>query len=138
MRDKTTNRYIRTLTQLLAFTLRAQLNLQDLHLPLAPLVAEKAKALIAALSSKLLLWESVHALVIAILSHQRALDSPFICPGSRFIIFRNYKLSGQVCNVEDIHSFLAELRWPLRCSAFWEMVVQSKDIGANDDVDVIK
>jgi hypothetical protein len=133
MREKTTQRYIRTITQLIAFTLRAELErCPNLDLRLTPLVSGKARQLLSALLTKTAIPEAIHELVIAILSSQRALNDQFKCPGSLFIIFRNVKLSGQIKDVEDIRALMSEMRWPLRCAAFWEMILRIK---ATDDVE---
>lgn len=143
MRGSTTNRYIRTIARLIAFTLRAQLGCSDdshpSHLPqinLASPISDCARHLLSLLStSKPGVEESqntIHHLIIAILSQTREIPPRYQCPGHYFIIFDNVRLSGQIKDVQDIETTLSEIKWPLRASAFWEILQQSASIPEGD------
>jgi hypothetical protein len=143
MRGSTTNRYIRTITRLISFTLRAQLGRSDdshpSHLPqihLALPISDVAKHLLTLLSVGTPGVEesqnAIHQLIIAILSQNREIPPRYQCPGYYFIIFDNVRLSGQIKDVQDIETTLSEIKWPLRASAFWEIFQQSASIPNGD------
>lgn len=143
MRDSTTNRYIRTIVRLIAFTLRAQLGSSDnshpSHFPqinLASPISDSAQQLLSLLSAGNPGVEecqnTIHQLIISILSQIREIPPRYQCPGHYFIIFDNVRLSGQIKDVQDIETTLSEIKWPLRASAFWEILQRSTSIPDGD------
>jgi hypothetical protein len=129
MRQQTTNRYIRTITRLLAFTLRAYRgNPNDPQIRLAPPISDCARQLLNALSTPAEAPNAIHRLIVAILSQLRDIPAEYQCPGSNFIMFDNVRLSGQIKDVEEIKATLSEVKWPFRASTFWETFERIKSI----------
>lgn len=135
MREKTTNRYIRTITRFLSFTLRAATGDKELVLNLSPMLLEKSRHLIEALLSQTQVDKAIHDLIFATLMELRSGGVDYDCPASRFIIYHNVLLSGQIRDVENVRGTLSELKWPFRASAFWEFL-QRMATSANPDPDL--
>jgi hypothetical protein len=134
MRSDTIARYVRTMTKMITFVLRAQLRLlTDFELPLSPLVSNKTSELLLKLSDGDNACTAIHQLVMAILSDVRGLDSGTKCPGYYFIVFANVLPSGKIRDVEDIRGTLSEIKWPLRASTFWEMIQRFKELAPGED-----
>jgi hypothetical protein len=135
MRPKTTMRYVRTITKMIAFVLRAHLKvLKDFELELAPTISGRAGQLLSLLSDGEDACSAVHDLVMVILSQLLGIDAGNKCPGYYFIIFANVLPSGKIRDVEDILETLTEIKWPLRSSTFWEIVQQSRTLEASVDL----
>lgn len=121
------------MTQFITFTLRAYRKcLADFQLDLSSNVSEKAAELIAALREREDIKNAVHQLVMAILSDDLVLESHSRSPGYFFIIFQNFTLSGQIGTLENIDATLSELKWPMRASTFWQILIEIKEATAMD------
>ena len=129
MRKQTTKRYIQTVTQFLAFTLRAVLQLQELQLKLPPLTVAEGNALIAQLENETYsgaIEKSIHQLIMVILNRIRQPEDQFDCPVAYFIMYMSVLPSGKIHHPGEVNGTLTELKWPFRASTFWEVVEKSK------------
>jgi hypothetical protein len=115
----------------LAFTLRASSNVRgdEMNLMIAPTIITESNSLVEALKSKVeeLIENAIHKLTMAILNCPSKANERFICPLSRFILYASLSPSGRFDDPKGINATLTELKWPLRASTFWEIVLQSQD-----------
>lgn len=135
MRSQTTARYIRTVTRLIAFTLRAHRGLlAGFEFRLAPELSSCSDDLLQAVRGQGNTEDAIHRLILALLSQVQGLSSAQCSsPTYYFIIFLNVTLSGTIKDPEYIHASTSELKWPLRATAFREMVRKLE--GAESDID---
>ena len=135
LRSQTTARYICTVTQLIAFTLRAHRGLlADFEFRLAPELSSCSDDLLQAVRGQGNTGDAIHRLILALLSQVQVLGSAQCSsPTYYFIIFLNVTLSGTIKDPEYIRASTSGLEWALRATAFWEMVRLLK--GAGSDID---
>jgi len=127
MRDTTTQRYFRTVTQLIAFLLRAIRNPEikiNLTLQVLDLGKEIDELLRDSGSSQNVLNDAIHELIMAVLNRPFGPKSSADCPLSRFITFINVLPSGQIQEPDRINGCLTDLKWPCRASTFREIILQ--------------
>lgn len=126
MRAKTLRRYSQTITQFIAFVLRAVVaSNRGPKINLAPPILDAGRSLIQALvSDELTRAGAIHRLVMAILLRVRPCGDSYTCPVARFIIYMNVLPSGKIRHPGEINGTLTELKWPFRASTFWEVLQQ--------------
>jgi hypothetical protein len=92
------------------------------ELPLTQAISTRAEELLTLLSSQDDASNAIHNLVMAVLSDSPSVQAEYKWPGYYFMAFANVQPSGRIKDVHDIRGILSELKWPLRASAFWEII----------------
>jgi hypothetical protein len=142
MRDTTTHHYVMTVVCLLAFFLRIELQRVPFGNPVITLSTSISNSTVVLLNAlrgnaaneSLPLQVAIHRQIMSILQEPRAQGTGSSLPSiaTLFIIFRNTMPSGMIKHPEYISGTLSELKWTLRATSFWDIVLKLKEITDSD------